>query len=256
MSEILAQTFEHNLVITINREKVYNALNKSSKLLLAKTINDAQLNNEIRAIIITGSGKAFCTGQDLNDRSGGGEIDFKKTLEEEWNPIINAIRSSKKLVIASVNGVAAGAGLSIALACDMVLSKPKVKFVGGFCKLGLIPDAGSTFQMVHSLGYKRTVEFFTFNQPIFSEELEQVGLINKIVDAPMESALSMGKMIASMPPLALDQLKQNLQKALEGTFESNLENEVKAQTYLGTTNDYKEGVLSFLEKRPPNFVGN
>ena len=145
---IEVKQFDHHIEINLNREKVYNALNRQAKLEIIEAINSAQDSSEIRAIILTANGKAFCTGQDLNDRtvstSNGEKPNLKKTLEEEWNPLINSIRNSSKIVIGAINGMAVGAGMSVALNCDYLICHPDTYFMAGFSKIGLAPDAGLT----------------------------------------------------------------------------------------------------------------
>ena len=166
MSNLILETIDENIgLIKINRPEVYNALTKDAKLEMIKAIRDYNKDPEIRAILLSSEGKAFCTGQDLNDRTIQGKeksVDLGKTLETEWNPLVNAIRNSKVPVIAAINGVVAGAGLSVALACDLLTSAPKVKFISGFSKLGLAPDAGSSYIFTRAIGYQRTLEFFYF----------------------------------------------------------------------------------------------
>ena len=156
---------EENLtaIIEINRADVFNAMNVECKLEIIQAIKEANKNNNIRSIILTGAGKAFCSGQDLNDRNiqgKNGQIDLGHTLETEWLPLVNAIRDSKKIIIGAINGVCAGAGVSVAVACDLIIAKPNIKFVSAFSKLGLAPDAGSTYTFVRALGYQNALEFF------------------------------------------------------------------------------------------------
>ena len=245
-------------IITINRPEVYNALNKDAKLEIIKAIKEANKNSDIRSIILTGEGKAFSSGQDLNDRTvdgSQGKVDLGHTLETEWNPLVNSIRESKKLVIGAINGVAAGAGLSVAMACDFLIAKPKCRFVSGFSQLGLAPDAGSSFTFVKALGYQKTLEFFLFNQPLYSEELKEVGMVNEISDSPLGSAKEMASKINLMAPLSLELIKTNLQKAMSLSFEESLERETSTQRFLGNSEDYQEGLKAFFEKRTPEFKG-
>lgn len=245
------------LEITINRPEVYNALNLDGKMEIIRAIREGNKDDEVRSIILTAEGKAFCSGQDLNDRNVQGEkVDLGHTLETEWNPLINSIRDSKKLVIGAINGVAAGAGLSVAMACDFLVAAPGVKFVSGFSQLGLAPDAGSSFTFVKGLGYKRTLEFFLFNQPLYSEDLLTAGMINKVGDNPLELAREMATKINGMAPLSLELIKKNLQKAQEQTFSTMIEAETATQRFLGASEDYQEGLKAFFDKRKPKFTGS
>lgn len=247
---------EHTLEIRINRPEVYNALNMNAKMEIIRAIREGNSDPDIRSLILTAEGKAFCSGQDLNDRNVQGEkVDLGHTLETEWNPLINSIKDSKKLIIGAINGVAAGAGLSVAMACDFIVANKGVKFVSGFSQLGLAPDAGSSFTFIKGLGYKRTLEFFLFNQPLFSEDLEAAGMVNKVSDNCLETAWEMAKKINVMAPLSLELIKKNLQSAQELAFKEVMANETAAQRFLGATNDYQEGLKAFFEKRKPEFTG-
>jgi 2-(1,2-epoxy-1,2-dihydrophenyl)acetyl-CoA isomerase len=244
--------------ITINRPEVYNALNFDAKMEIIAAIREANKNPAIRSIILTGEGKAFCTGQDLNDRSiqaSSGGVDLGNTLQTEWNPLINAIRDSKKIIIAAINGVCAGAGISVAIACDLLISKKDVKFVGAFSKLGLAPDAGSTYTFVRALGYQKTMEFFLLGNPLTSDELHQKGMINTLAENPNETATEIAKSINKLSPLSTDMIKKNIKAALDSTFSESMEREMMSQRFLGNSADYKEGLSAFLSKREPQFKG-
>lgn len=244
-------------VISINRPEVYNALNGVAKMEIIRAIREGNKNDEIKTLILTAEGdKAFCSGQDLNDRNVKGEkVDLGHTLETEWNPLINAIRESKKLIIGAINGVAAGAGLNVAMACDFIVAKSGAKFVSGFSQLGLAPDAGSSFTFVKGLGYKKTLEFFLFNQPLLSEELAARDMVNKVSDNPLEEAMIMAEKIGLMAPLSLELIKKNLQAAEEKGFLEMIDKETATQRFLGASQDYQEGLKAFFEKRKPEFSG-
>jgi 2-(1,2-epoxy-1,2-dihydrophenyl)acetyl-CoA isomerase len=246
-------TFE----IKINRPEVYNALNLDAKMEIIRAIREANKDDDTRSIILTAEGKAFCSGQDLNDRNVQGEkVDLGHTLETEWNPLIQSIRDSKKLIIGAINGVAAGAGLSVAMACDFLVAKKGAKFVSGFSQLGLAPDAGSSFTFVKGLGYKQTLEFFLFNQPLFAEDLLEKGMVNSVSETPLEDARTMAAKINKMAPLSLELIKKNLQNAQEKDFQQMIEMETSSQRFLGASNDYQEGLKAFFEKRAPEFSGS
>jgi len=246
-------------IISMNRPEMYNALNAEAKMEVVQAIREANKNSSIRSIILTGIGKSFCTGQDLNDRSvqaQNGGVDLGYTLQTEWNPLVNSIRDSKKIVIAAVNGVCAGAGISVAIACDMIISKPNTKFVGAFERLGLAPDAGSTYTFVRALGYQKTMEFFLMGKPLMSEEMHAAGLINALDEAVLERALEYSKNINKLSPVATEMVKKNLKAALDSCYNESMEREMYTQRFLGNSNDYKEGLSAFLEKREPKFTGN
>lgn len=245
-------------LITINRPEVYNAMNADTKMEIVLAIREANKSPEILSIILTGEGKAFTTGQDLNDRSvqaNMGGVDLGTTLETEWNPLINSIRDSKKIVIAAINGVCAGAGVSVAVACDLLISKPNVKFVGAFSKLGLAPDAGSTYIFSRALGYHKTMEFFLMGEALLSEDLFNAGIINAINEEVLLKAKEYAQAINKLSPLSCEMIKKNIKSALDSSFTQSMERETQVQRYLGKSADYKEGLTAFLEKRPPNFTG-
>lgn len=245
-------------IITINREAVYNALNRDSKFEIIKAIKEANKDQAVRSIILTAKGKAFCSGQDLNDRTvndPGHKVDLGKTLDEEWNPLMNAIRNSEKLVIAAINGVCAGAGLSMALNCDIKIAMPGIKFISGFTQIGLAPDAGLSSLLTKGLGYSKALEFSLMGKPLLSEELLSFNLINHLAESPLEKAMEMAAQVNSLAPLAVKMVKKNLKAALDLSFNQTLEQEKATQRFLGFSDDYKEGVRAFLEKRKPQFLG-
>lgn len=245
--------------ITMNRPELYNALNAEAKMEIVQAIREANKNPNVHSIVLTGEGKAFCTGQDLNDRSvqaNNGGVDLGHTLQTEWNPLVSAIRDSKKIVIAAVNGVCAGAGISVAIACDMIVSKPAVKFVGAFSKLGLAPDAGSTYVFSRALGYQKTMEFFLMGEALTSEELHSARLINALSDDAMAKAQEYAQTINKLSPLATEMIKKNIKASLDSNYNDSMERETHVQRFLGNSADYKEGLSAFLEKRQPNFKGH
>ena len=244
-------------IITLNRPLVYNALDKKGKKEIIKALSLAKRSEHIRSIILTGAGKAFCSGQDLNDRTvkNKGPVDLGKTLATEWNPLMQAVRRCQKPVIAAINGTCAGAGLSLAVSCDLLLSVPKAKFVSGFSKLGLAPDAGSNFIFVRSLGKMRCLEFFLFNNPLLAEDLHRLGIINRISPEVLEGAEIMAAKINALAPCAVQMIKKNINHALDAGFNECLEREVAVQRFLGNTPDYQEGLDAFFNKREPRFTG-
>ncbi|MBT7608994.1 MAG: hypothetical protein HN576_04520 [Bacteriovoracaceae bacterium] len=246
-------------LITINRPEVYNSLNKDAKAEIVNAIKEANNEAGIRCIILTGSGKAFSAGQDLNDRNVQATqraVDLGNTLKTEWNPLVNAIRNSEKVVIAAINGVAAGAGLSVAMAADMITCHPKAKFISGFSKLGLTPDAGSSFIFERALGYKKSLEFFLFNEPLQGAQMEEYGLVNYVNENYLEKAFEWAHNISEMAPHSVNYIKSNLRDAMDSSYAESMENETKAQKFLGNSMDYKEGLSAFFDKRPPQFQGH
>jgi 2-(1,2-epoxy-1,2-dihydrophenyl)acetyl-CoA isomerase len=246
-------------IIKLNRPDVYNALNFDGKHEIIRAIKELNKNKDVRSIILTAEGKAFCSGQDLNDRTvnskDGSPVDIGNTLKTEWNPLINAIRNSEKLIVAAINGVCAGAGLSVVMAADMKIAKPGVRFISGFTQIGLAPDAGMSSTLVQALGYARAMDFALFGKPLMSEQMQEVGLVNEVTENFMEHALEVCENINSLPPLSVKTVKKNLQYAMNASFDEVIQRETYTQRFLGFSEDYREGVSAFLEKRKPEFKG-
>lgn len=245
-------------IITINRPQVYNALNVQGKLDIIAAVKLANKEASVRSIVLTAEGKAFCSGQDLNDRTvdaSKGPVDIGHTIETEWNPLIDAIRSSEKLVIGAIQGVCAGAGLSLAMSCDMKISAPGLRFISGFSQIGLAPDAGMSFMLVRQMGYTKALEFALLGKPLLAEQMLEYNFINKIAENPLEEAIKLAQEINQLAPLSVKMVKKNFQFAQEKEMGEVLAREKYAQRFLGFSADYKEGVAAFLEKRKPQFKG-
>lgn len=258
LSYLEIEIVDQTTVITINREQVYNALNRDAKAEIVNAIETANSNPNIRSIVLTGRGKAFCTGQDLNDRNvnaSGSAVDLGETLENEWNPLMASVRNSRIPVIAAVNGVCAGAGLSLALSCDLIIARTQTRFISGFSKLGLAPDAGSTYLLTKVMGYQKALEFFLLNEPLYSEDLQNLGLVNSVTDEPYQDAIELAKKVNNLAPLSVQHIKKNAQLAYEASYEKTVAQETVIQKQLGQTEDYQEGVKAFFEKRLPQFKG-
>lgn len=243
-------------LITINRPKSHNALDREAKLELINAIEKADGDESIKVLILTGTGKSFSSGQDLKDPGvSGDKVNFEKVLQEEWNPLAAAVRNCGKIIIAAVNGVCAGAGTSLALSCDLLVAAPEAKFVSGFSKIGLVPDMGITFHLVQTLGRYRALEFFLDKKSLRAEELKEAGIVLEIAEDCREKAMELAKEIATMAPLSIQEIKRNLQEALDSDFAASLAKETKAQIRLGKSGDYKEGLAAFYDKRSPRFKG-
>jgi 2-(1,2-epoxy-1,2-dihydrophenyl)acetyl-CoA isomerase len=252
------EVMDNTAHIMINRPQVYNALNVQGKLDIISAIHEANKDPFIRSIILTAEGKAFCSGQDLNDRTvdaSKGPVDIGHTIETEWNPLIEAIRKSDKLIIGAINGVCAGAGLSVALACDMKIVAPGIRFISGFSQIGLAPDAGLSFILVRQMGYTKALEFALLGRPLLSEAMLEYNLVNFIVENPLQEAVKIAHDINNLAPLSVKMVKKNFQYANERGLGEVLSREKYVQRYLGFSEDYKEGVSAFLEKRKTNFKG-
>jgi 2-(1,2-epoxy-1,2-dihydrophenyl)acetyl-CoA isomerase len=222
---------------------------------LDKAKNDAA----IRAIVIVGNGKAFCAGQDLKEVTTP-ELNpgFKKILEEHYNPIISRIRNIKKPVIAAVNGVAAGAGANIALACDLVIASQNASFIQAFSKIGLVPDSGGSFFLPRLIGFGRASALMMLGDKVTANEAVQMGMIFKAV-APEEfddTVAKTAQKLSKMPTEALGDIKELLNRSMENSLDEQLALESKLQIKSAQSNDYSEGVQAFIEKRAPNFKGN
>jgi len=251
---------ENNLAkITLNRPEVFNSFNREMALSLQEILKDCETNPEVRAIVLTGSGKAFCAGQDLKEVTSP-ELNpgFKKILDEHYNPIISLIRNIKKPIIAAVNGVAAGAGANIALACDIVVAHEKVSFIQAFSLIGLIPDSGGTFFLPRLIGFQKASALAMLGDKISAEEAEQLGMIYKVIplDGFEDEVNKLALKLAQMPTLALGKIKEAFNQSLSNNLEQQLSLESKLQIEAAQTNDYAEGVSAFIEKRKPNFKGS
>ena len=244
--------------ITLNRPDVFNSFNREMALLLQSILDDCEYNNDVRSIVITGNGKAFCAGQDLKEVTSS-ELNpgFKKILEEHYNPIITRIRSINKPIIAAVNGVAAGAGANIALSCDLVVASNKASFIQAFSKIGLIPDSGGTFYLPRLIGFQKATALMMLGDKVTAEEAEELGMIFKVISSESfnEEVEKLAVKLANMPSKALGLIKELLNKSITNTLEQQLELEGKLQIEAALSEDYTEGVNAFMEKRKPIFKG-
>jgi 2-(1,2-epoxy-1,2-dihydrophenyl)acetyl-CoA isomerase len=244
--------------VTLNRPDVFNSFNREMALSLQSILDDCEHNNEVRSIVITGNGKAFCAGQDLKEVTSP-ELNpgFKKILEEHYNPIITRIRAINKPIIAAVNGVAAGAGANIALSCDLVVASNKASFIQAFSKIGLIPDSGGTFFLPRLIGFQKATALMMLGDKVTAEEAEELGMIFKVISSESfnEEVEKLAVKLANMPTKALGLIKELLSKSMTNTLEQQLELEGKLQIKAALSEDYTEGVNAFMEKRKPIFKG-
>ena len=212
-----------------------------------------------RVVVLTGAGRGFCAGQDLNDRAvaPGQAIDLGETVEQCWNPLVRTLTSLPQPVIARVNGVAAGAGANIALACDIVIAAKSAKFIQSFSAIGLIPDSGGTWALPRLLGQARALGLALTGEPLPAEKAEQWGMIWKAVDDETLDAEvdALAGRLATLPPLGLAAIKEMLRSSWGHTLDEELGLQRDAMRRLGFTDDYREGVAAFLEKREPKFTG-
>jgi 2-(1,2-epoxy-1,2-dihydrophenyl)acetyl-CoA isomerase len=243
--------------ITLNRPDVLNSFNRQMAFEVHNALDDCKDSTHIRAIYLTGEGRAFCAGQDLAEAIAPDGPAMRTIVDEHYNPIIKRIREIEKPVICAVNGVAAGAGANIALACDLVFAAASASFIQAFSKIGLIPDSGGTFFLPRLAGLQRATAMMMLGDKIKAEQALQFGMIYKVCeDAKLhEEAMAVTKTLAAMPTRGLGLTKRALNASMNNDLEGQLRLEGELQAEAGQTYDYKEGVNAFLEKRPPVFKG-
>ncbi|HLW31374.1 MAG TPA: enoyl-CoA hydratase-related protein [Aequorivita sp.] len=258
MASITKEIKDKIAYLTLNRPEVFNSFNREMALLLQSELDAAEKNPEVRAIVITGSGKAFCAGQDLKEVTSP-ELNpgFKKILEEHYNPIISRIRKIEKPIIAAVNGVAAGAGANIALACDVVIASENASFIQAFSKIGLVPDSAGTFFLPRLIGFQKASALMMLGDKVSAVEAEKLGMVYKVVSSEnfMDEVNSIATTMANMPTKALGLTKRLLNNSLESSLEEQLALESKLQIEAAQSEDYAEGVDAFVNKRKPEFKG-
>jgi 2-(1,2-epoxy-1,2-dihydrophenyl)acetyl-CoA isomerase len=256
MSSILFEIRDAIGYLTLNRPEKYNAFNREMALLLQEKLDDCK-TSDVRCIYITGAGKAFCSGQDLEEVVDPNGPRIESIVGEHYNPIITRIRRLEKPVVAAVNGVAAGAGANIALACDVVVASQNASFIQAFSKIGLIPDSGGTFLLPRLIGWQRASALMMLGEKVSAEEAERMGMIYRSYSAGTfeEEAKKIATTLAGMPTKGLAYTKQLLDNSFENSYEDQLHDEEIFQQRAGRTKDYKEGVQAFLQKRKPNFTG-
>ncbi|MCW3075200.1 MAG: enoyl-CoA hydratase [Flaviaesturariibacter sp.] len=257
MSSILFEIKDSIAFITLNRPDKYNAFNREMALLLQDKLAECRGNKSIRCVHITGTGKAFSAGQDLDEVVDPNGPVITKILAEHYNPIVKAIRRLEKPVVAAVNGVAAGAGANIAFACDIVVAASSASFIQAFSKIGLIPDSGGTFFLPRLIGWQRASALMMTGDKVSAAEAQQMGMIYKVFEADnfVAESQKLATTLAAMPTRGLALTKRALNQSFINNFEDQLHDEELLQEQAGRTKDYKEGVQAFLEKRTPNFTG-
>ena len=243
--------------LALNRPEVYNSFNQSMALQLQQQLDDCATNDEVRVIVITGIGKAFCAGQDLAEATDPNGPGLKTIVRDHYNPIILKIRSIEKPVIAAVNGVAAGAGANIALACDITIAKQSASFIQAFSKIGLIPDSGGTFFLPRLIGMQKALALMMTGDKVSASEAEKLNMIYKAVDDESfdEEIENFANQLAIMPTRGLGLTKKAVNLGLFNSLEDQLDVEEKIQVEAGSTEDFAEGVAAFMQKRQPKFKG-
>ena len=255
--EIIVTILNGVCELKLNRPTVYNSFNQAMAFSLQKALDEAELNEEVRAIVITGEGKAFCAGQDLAEAMDPEGPALQSIVKDHYNPIIERIRAIEKPIIAAVNGVAAGAGANIALACDITIAKKSASFIQAFSKIGLIPDSGGTFFLPRIVGSQKALALMMTGDKISAEQADAMNMIYKAVedDAFETEVKSFSETIAALPTRGLGLTKKAVNASFNNTLTQQLALEEELQTEAGQTYDFREGVNAFLEKRKPEFKG-
>ncbi len=257
MSTVLLQKENGVGYITLNRPDKYNSFNREMAMELQEALDDCANDDEVRCIYLTGSGKGFCSGQDLAEATNPTPEEFERLVAEHYNATILRIRNVEKPVVAAVNGVAAGAGANIALACDIVLAAAGASFIQAFSKIGLIPDSGGTYFLPRLVGMQRAAALMMTGEKVMAADAVAMGMIYKsFPDEVFEAeAKNMATMLAQMPTRGIGLTKRLLNSTFNHSIEGQLDMEMRTQVIAGSTHDFKEGVQAFLEKRKPVFKG-
>lgn len=257
MSSILFQIKNNTAFITLNRPDKLNAFNREMALLLQNKLDECASLHEVRCIYMTGAGKGFCAGQDLAEVVDPNGPGMQKILSEHYNPIITRLRNLPKPVVAAVNGVAAGAGANIALACDVVVANENASFIQAFSKIGLMPDSGGTYTLPRLIGLQRASAFMMLGDKVSATDALQMGMLYKVFSAEIFDIESkkIAQSLSAMPTKALGYIKHALNHSFDNNLEEQLALEDTYQQKSAATQDFTEGVNAFLEKRQPNFKG-
>ena len=244
--------------LTLDRPESLNALTVPIKVALREALGSIDRHRAVRAVILTGAGRAFCAGQDLAERESPDAAPLDVEVRERFNPIIRAIRSMGQPVIAAVNGVAAGAGASLTFACDLRIAAEEARFVLAFGRIGLVPDSGATWFLPRLVGPAKAAELALVGEPLDAAEALRLGLVSNVVpgDRLLDEARAMASRLAEGAPLALALTKEALQRSSTIDLDEALEGEAKLQGIAGASADHAEGLAAFKEKRPPRFSGN
>lgn len=261
-------SFEHILftieqgvaTLTLNRPEQLNSFNAAMHKEVREALKQVRQHAKVRCLLITGAGRGFCAGQDLGDRNvapGTAAPDLGESIEKNYNPLIRALRDLPMPVICAVNGVAAGAGANIALACDITLAAKSASFIQAFCKIGLVPDSGGTWTLPRAVGMARAKALALLGDRLSAEQAEQWGMIWRCVDdaALQDEALKLARQLATQPTYGLALIKRALNASASNSFDEQLDLERDLQRLAGRSEDYREGVSAFMAKRTPEFKG-
>ena len=257
MSFIQIEKIDSIAKITLNRPDKFNSFCREMALELQQVLDDAELDSTIRCIYLTGVGKAFCAGQDLAEAIEDNGIKLAQIVTEHYNPIIERIRTIEKPILCAVNGVAAGAGANIALACDVVVATASASFIQAFSKIGLIPDSGGTFFLPRLIGFQRASALMMLGEKVMASDAEKMGMIYKSFEDQqfVEESWKLAQNLASMPTIGIGLTKRLLNQSFYNDLVAQLAMECDIQIEASGTYDYQEGVNAFLEKRPAVFKG-
>ncbi|GAB7532108.1 2-(1,2-epoxy-1,2-dihydrophenyl)acetyl-CoA isomerase PaaG [Pseudomonas sp. 3A(2025)] len=247
-------------LLSLNRPDQLNSFNAAMHLEVREALKQVRQSNEVRVLLLTGEGRGFCAGQDLSDRNvaPGAEVpDLGLSIEQFYNPLIRSLRDLPLPVICAVNGVAAGAGANIPLACDLVLAARSASFIQAFCKIGLVPDSGGTWSLPRLIGPARAKALALLGERLSAEQAEQWGLIYRVVDDAelRNEALKLARHLATQPTYGLALIKRAFNASASNSFDEQLELERDLQRLAGRSEDYREGVSAFMNKRTPTFKG-
>ncbi len=252
------------LTIVLNRPDALNSLDESMSVELSAALRTAQRDDAVRCVVLTGEGRAFCAGQDLREIQESyppshhtADLDFGAHLRKRYNPIASRLRSIEKPVLASLNGIAAGAGASLAFACDLRIASRSAAFSMAFAAIGLVPDCGATMTLLQHVGYSKALELCWLGEKLTAEEAHRIGLVNKLVEpeALAEETQALAQRLAHLPTRGLGMTKRAFNRAWTASLDDHLEYEAFLQQSAGATRDHYEGVRAFLEKRKPAFEG-
>lgn len=254
---ILSTKKDHLTIIHLNRLEVYNSFNREMALALIDVLENLGKDPSVRAIMITGSGKAFCAGQDLQEAIEDNGITVERAVDEHYNPMVKSIRHCPKPIIAAVNGVAAGAGANIALSCDVCIATESASFIQAFSKIGLVPDCGGTFTLPRLIGFGKASALMMLGDKVSATDAEKMGMIYQVYSDNefAEKAEALAMRLANMPTKGLAFTKELLNQSFSNSLNEQLDQEKIGQAKAATTQDSKEGIQAFLEKRKPNFTG-
>ncbi|MCT4560331.1 MAG: enoyl-CoA hydratase-related protein [Crocinitomicaceae bacterium] len=243
--------------LTFNRPTVFNSFNRELALALQSALDEAEKDENVRCIVLTGEGKAFCAGQDLAEATDPNGPALENIVRDHYNPIVERLRKIEKPIIAAVNGVAAGAGANIALACDIVLASEAASFIQAFSKIGLIPDSGGTFMLPRLVGWQKASALMMTGEKVSAVDAEKMNMIYKALPVAtfQEEVEKMATMLSNMPTKGLGLTKKALNLSFTNDFTAQADVERVLQTEAGQTEDFKEGTTAFLEKRMPVFKG-